>query len=288
MEIDYPASDPSADRRRYEMNMLLLFRLSVARRYHKQIQGEMNDETKESLRRLLFFIHTIPDLRRVYKEYRRERHGVFLTDLAVYWRELPNNEEMMMYKDIWEHVAQRPLAWEAPEPVKVPPRNAWHGRHAEIRKRSFHNFLPKQNKTLKARSLFLTPSSVPLLRSASPSNPRLRTPKQPCCDNVLETGAFGATCVLTSCLTAHAIRPKFQNVATVARDIVGSSTSPLFGFLLGTTLASAGTYYYILDEYRVSNELLTEDIYALQAAVHNVHNYVSSLEEKMDANQKKK
>lgn len=26
---------------------------------------------------------------------------------------------------------------------------------------------------------------------------------------------------------------------------------------------------------------------ALQAAVHNVHNYVSSLEEKMDANQKK-
>ncbi|KAL9000655.1 MAG: hypothetical protein Q9169_000691 [Polycauliona sp. 2 TL-2023] len=62
----------------------------------------------------------------------------------------------------------------------------------------------------------------------------------------------------------------------------------LFGFLLGTTLASAGTYYYILDEYRVSNELLTEDIYALQAAVQNVHNYVSSLEEKVDAIQKKK
>lgn len=35
----------------------------------------------------------------------------------------------------------------------------------------------------------------------------------------------------------------------------------MFGFLLGTTLAGAGTYYYILDEYRVSNELLTEDIY---------------------------
>ena len=112
METDYPASDPSADRRRYEMNMLLLFRLFVARRYHKKIEGEMNDETKESLRRLLLFIHTIPDLRRVYKEYRRERHGVFLTDLAVYWRKLPSNEETMMYKDIWEHVAQRPLAWE--------------------------------------------------------------------------------------------------------------------------------------------------------------------------------
>lgn len=35
----------------------------------------------------------------------------------------------------------------------------------------------------------------------------------------------------------------------------------MFGFLLGTTLAGAGTYYYVLDEYRVSNELLTEDIY---------------------------
>jgi hypothetical protein len=35
----------------------------------------------------------------------------------------------------------------------------------------------------------------------------------------------------------------------------------LFGFLLGSTLAGAGVYYYILEEYRVSNELLTEDIY---------------------------
>lgn len=35
----------------------------------------------------------------------------------------------------------------------------------------------------------------------------------------------------------------------------------LFGFLFGSTLAGAGTYYYILEEYRTSNELLTEDIY---------------------------
>jgi len=35
----------------------------------------------------------------------------------------------------------------------------------------------------------------------------------------------------------------------------------LFGFLLGSTLAGAGVYYYILEEYKVSNELLTEDIY---------------------------
>ncbi len=28
----------------------------------------------------------------------------------------------------------------------------------------------------------------------------------------------------------------------------------LFGFLLGSTLAGAGVYYYILEEYKVSNE----------------------------------
>ncbi|KAL8938919.1 MAG: hypothetical protein Q9216_003639 [Gyalolechia sp. 2 TL-2023] len=62
----------------------------------------------------------------------------------------------------------------------------------------------------------------------------------------------------------------------------------MFGFLLGTTLAGAGTYYYILDDYRVSNELLTEDIYALQAAVQRLHTYIGSLEEKVDSIQKKK
>jgi hypothetical protein len=35
----------------------------------------------------------------------------------------------------------------------------------------------------------------------------------------------------------------------------------LFGFLTGATTAGAGMYYYVIDEYRVSNQLLTEDIY---------------------------
>ncbi len=35
----------------------------------------------------------------------------------------------------------------------------------------------------------------------------------------------------------------------------------LFGFLLGSTVSGAGMYYYVLNEYRVSNELLTEDIF---------------------------
>jgi hypothetical protein len=35
----------------------------------------------------------------------------------------------------------------------------------------------------------------------------------------------------------------------------------IFGFLFGSTLSGAAVYYYILEEYRVSNTLLTEDIY---------------------------
>lgn len=35
----------------------------------------------------------------------------------------------------------------------------------------------------------------------------------------------------------------------------------LFGFLLGATLAGSGSYYYILAEYKKSNELLQDDIY---------------------------
>lgn len=35
----------------------------------------------------------------------------------------------------------------------------------------------------------------------------------------------------------------------------------LFGFLTGVVTAGGAVYYYILGEYRVSNEMLTEDIY---------------------------
>ncbi|KAF1956597.1 hypothetical protein CC80DRAFT_492127 [Byssothecium circinans] len=60
----------------------------------------------------------------------------------------------------------------------------------------------------------------------------------------------------------------------------------LFGFLLGATTAGAGMYYYVIDEYRVSNELLTEDIYALQSAVQRIETYVKTLEEKVDSKRK--
>ncbi|KAL2374183.1 hypothetical protein RJ035_007675 [Blastomyces gilchristii] len=49
-----------------------------------------------------------------------------------------------------------------------------------------------------------------------------------------------------------------------AQKPVGAFRGGLFGFLFGTAIAGASVYYYILDEYRVSNEMLTEDIYVRQ------------------------
>jgi hypothetical protein len=44
----------------------------------------------------------------------------------------------------------------------------------------------------------------------------------------------------------------------------------LFGFLAGATTAGAGMYYYVIDEYRVSNELLTEDIYVRPSVIQPI------------------
>ncbi|KAK6948170.1 hypothetical protein Daesc_009934 [Daldinia eschscholtzii] len=72
------------------------------------------------------------------------------------------------------------------------------------------------------------------------------------------------------------------------RKPVGAFRGGLFGFLLGSTLAGAGIYSYVLREYKASNELLTEDIYALQAACQRLNTYVQQLEEKMDAAERKR
>lgn len=79
--------------------------------------------------------------------------------------------------------------------------------------------------------------------------------------------------------------------------------------MLGATTAGGALYYYVIDEYRVSNELLTEDIYvcltlpltiavchvilypstliahksqALQSAVQRIEGYVKTLETKVN------
>ncbi|KAL1303295.1 hypothetical protein AAFC00_006701 [Neodothiora populina] len=69
--------------------------------------------------------------------------------------------------------------------------------------------------------------------------------------------------------------------ALPVRKPVGAFRGGLLGFLTGSTLAGTVLYYYVIDEYKVSNQLLTEDIYALQSAVHRIEGYVHTLEEKV-------
>ncbi|KAF2444567.1 hypothetical protein P171DRAFT_432563 [Karstenula rhodostoma CBS 690.94] len=85
--------------------------------------------------------------------------------------------------------------------------------------------------------------------------------------------------------TSNALRQEVVAPAPVKKP-VGAFRGGLFGFLLGATTAGAGMYYYVIDEYRVSNELLTEDIYALQSAVQRIESYVKTLEEKVDVRKK--
>ncbi|KAI5866976.1 hypothetical protein GGS23DRAFT_552946 [Durotheca rogersii] len=73
-----------------------------------------------------------------------------------------------------------------------------------------------------------------------------------------------------------------------ARKPIGAFRGGLFGFLLGATAAGAGVYSYVLREYKASNELLTEDIYALQTACQRLSTHVQNLEEKIDAAERKR
>ncbi|TID14401.1 hypothetical protein E6O75_ATG09480 [Venturia nashicola] len=71
-----------------------------------------------------------------------------------------------------------------------------------------------------------------------------------------------------------------------ARRPVGAFRGGLLGFLSGSVLAAGSMYFYVLQEYRVSNELLTEDIYHLQATVQRIEGYVRVLEDKVDSKKK--
>jgi hypothetical protein len=88
----------------------------------------------------------------------------------------------------------------------------------------------------------------------------------------------------------HTLPPHRPNAASTQPPNTNTNTSTkanptrrrLFGFLAGATSAGAAMYYYVIDEYRVSNQLLTEDIYALQSAVQRIEGYVRELEGKVE------
>ncbi|KAI8948883.1 hypothetical protein F4801DRAFT_432507 [Xylaria longipes] len=114
---------------------------------------------------------------------------------------------------------------------------------------------------------------------------------------IVSTGARSAFAASTTSIATraaarnfHATSRSLADAATAlpTRKPVGAFRGGLFGFLLGSTLAGGGVYGYTLRDYKASNELLTEDIYALQAACQRLNAYVKALEEKMDAAERKR
>ncbi|KAL8871093.1 MAG: hypothetical protein Q9174_003004 [Haloplaca sp. 1 TL-2023] len=149
---DYKVQDVSAKRRTYEINMLLLFRFVKFKQFHQTSMDPLDEPTLASYNRLLAFINNLPDresrvqqYHRIYmrdrkNHHRRDQTPRYLTELWEYWKSLKDNgEEMRRYKDAWEFVAERPLAWEGME-VKNP---SWFRREEQMYLRRRNNPSPR-------------------------------------------------------------------------------------------------------------------------------------------------
>ncbi|KAK3192682.1 hypothetical protein K4F52_001036 [Lecanicillium sp. MT-2017a] len=77
----------------------------------------------------------------------------------------------------------------------------------------------------------------------------------------------------------HTSARRLNDAPLAAKKPMGAFRGGLFGFLFGTVVAGSGVYTYLLQEYKASNDLLTEDIYTLQASVTRLTNYVKNLEQ---------
>lgn len=69
-----------------------------------------------------------------------------------------------------------------------------------------------------------------------------------------------------------------RSYSTAAPRKVGAVRGGLLGFLVGVTLTGAGSYYYLLDEYKVANNVIVADVAALQSSIANLEKHVKTLE----------
>ncbi|KAJ5646806.1 hypothetical protein N7490_003178 [Penicillium lividum] len=88
-------------------------------------------------------------------------------------------------------------------------------------------------------------------------------------------------------------RPRWEAAPLPTSKPVGAFRGGVFGFLSGAVVAGASVYYYILGDYRVANEMLTDDIssslatQALQSATLKLQSYINELESKVNQLHKK-
>ncbi|KAI5846163.1 hypothetical protein BZA05DRAFT_407112 [Tricharina praecox] len=81
---------------------------------------------------------------------------------------------------------------------------------------------------------------------------------------------------------AFSTSPTLKNAAipvAPAKRPVGAFRGGIFGFLLGSTVAGVGSYFYVYEEYKLANDLLTEDIDALRSSIGRMELHLRALEE---------
>lgn len=81
---------------------------------------------------------------------------------------------------------------------------------------------------------------------------------------------------LTRQITSSSIR-SYSTVSHPRK--VGAFRGGFLGFLVGVTLTGAGSYYYLLEEYKQANNVVVADVVALQSSINNLEKHVKLLEE---------
>lgn len=81
-------------------------------------------------------------------------------------------------------------------------------------------------------------------------------------------------------LTRSVTRLPVRTYSTSAPRKVGAVKGGLFGFLFGVTATGAASYYYLLKEYNLANNVVVADVVSLQNSIANLEKHVKSLEEK--------
>ncbi|KAI6250003.1 hypothetical protein HI914_01525 [Erysiphe necator] len=95
--------------------------------------------------------------------------------------------------------------------------------------------------------------------------------------NVMKCLAFRATLWRPSGIR-NLVQNTRRGLADASQPLL--SGKPVGAFRGGFT-TSAGVYYYVLEDYKISNQLLNDDINTLQTSIQRVHKYIQSLEQKL-------
>ncbi|KAK6201270.1 uncharacterized protein RJT21DRAFT_120318 [Scheffersomyces amazonensis] len=84
-------------------------------------------------------------------------------------------------------------------------------------------------------------------------------------------------------LTRQLARTSYRQYATSTTGSpkkIGAFRGGFVGFLLGVTATGAGSYYYLLDQYKLANNTIVADIVALQNSISKLEQHINSLDTK--------